>query len=88
MAQWNMTQSLYRMKFCNNVNIPRVSCLVKWVKKRKINLYVIIYILSQKIRQTSVYILTKQKQTHRYREETSGYQWGEGRGRGEIEVED
>ena len=23
---------------------------------------------------------TKKKQTHRYREQTSGYQWGEGRG--------
>ena len=22
--------------------------------------------------------ITKQKQTHRYREQTSGYQWGEG----------
>ena len=24
--------------------------------------------------------ITKQKQTHRYREQTSGYQWGEERG--------
>ena len=24
--------------------------------------------------------ITKQKQTHRYREQTSGYQWEEGRG--------
>ena len=23
--------------------------------------------------------ITKRKQTHRYREQTSGYQWGEGR---------
>ena len=23
--------------------------------------------------------ITKKKQTHRYREQTSGYQWGEGR---------
>ena len=27
---------------------------------------------------------TKKKQTHRYQEQTSGYQWGEGRGRGKI----
>ena len=27
--------------------------------------------------------ITKQKQTHRYREQTSGYQWGEGRGEGQ-----
>ena len=26
-----------------------------------------------------MYIM-KQEQTHRYREQTSGYQWGEGRG--------
>ena len=26
--------------------------------------------------------IAKQKQTHRYREQTSGYQWGEGRGEG------
>ena len=32
---------------------------------------------------------TKQKQTHRYREQTSGYQWGEREeGRGEIGEED
>ena len=27
--------------------------------------------------------ITKQKQTHRYREQTSGYQWGEERGEGQ-----
>ena len=26
--------------------------------------------------------IAKQKQTHRYREQTSGYQWGEGKGGG------
>ena len=30
----------------------------------------------------------KQKQTHRYREQPSGYQWGEGGGRGELGVGD
>ena len=29
---------------------------------------------------------TKKKQIHRYREQTSGYQWGEGKGRGNIGV--
>ena len=28
--------------------------------------------------------ITKKKQTHRYREQTSGYQWGEGRGEGQY----
>ena len=27
--------------------------------------------------------ITKQKHTHRYREKTSGYQWGEGREEGQ-----
>ena len=27
--------------------------------------------------------ITKKKQTHRYREQTSGYQWGEARGEGQ-----
>ena len=27
--------------------------------------------------------ITKQKKTHRYWEQTSGYQWGEGRGKGQ-----
>ena len=28
--------------------------------------------------------ITEKKQTHRYKEQTSSYQWGEGRGRGNI----
>ena len=28
--------------------------------------------------------ITKQKQTHRYREQCSGYQWGEGKREGQI----
>ena len=27
---------------------------------------------------------TKQKQIHRYRKQTSGYQWGEGRKEGQV----
>ena len=29
--------------------------------------------------------ITKKKQAHRYREQTRGYQWGEGWGRGNAE---
>ena len=32
--------------------------------------------------------ITEKKETHRYREQTSGYQWGEGSGRGKIGVRD
>ena len=28
--------------------------------------------------------ITKKKQAHRYRKQTSGYQWGEGRGGGSV----
>ena len=28
--------------------------------------------------------ITKQKQTHRYKEQASGYQWGEGSGEGQV----
>ena len=31
---------------------------------------------------------TKKKQTHRYREQTSGYQCGKGRGRGKTGIRD
>ena len=30
--------------------------------------------------------ITKKKQTHRYREQTSGYEWGEGRREGQHKV--
>ena len=31
--------------------------------------------------------IMKQKDSHRYREQTSGYHWGEGMGRGKIGVD-
>ena len=37
---------------------------------------------------TKLVNITKKKQTHRYREQTSGYQWRQGRGRGNIRVGD
>ena len=43
--------------------------------------------INLKIQQNSVHV-TKNTQTHRYREQTSGYQWGEGRGWGNLRVED
>ena len=30
--------------------------------------------------------IAKQKWTHRYRKQTRGYQWGEGRGRGKTRI--
>ena len=33
------------------------------------------------LKNTAKVNITKKKQTHRYREQTSGYQWEEGRGR-------
>ena len=41
--------------------------------------------LSTHTQQTSEYNnLKKRKQSHRYREQTSGYQWREGRGGGAV----
>ena len=37
---------------------------------------------------TKLVNITKKKQTHRYREQTSGYQWRQGRGRGNRRVGD
>ena len=32
--------------------------------------------------------IAKQKETHRYRKQTSVYQWGEGRGQGKVGIQD
>ena len=42
-------------------------------------MYVYTYMRILKIKQISI---TKQKETHRYREQANGYQWGEGRKEG------
>ena len=49
--------------------------------------YVITYMWNLKNKGMNI---TKQKQTHRYREQTTGYQWGEERksGSGKIGIED
>ena len=61
----------------------------KWNKsdrERQITVGYLLYVESKKY--NKLVNITKKKQTHRYREQTSGYQWGErsgegkGRGRG------
>ena len=42
-------------------------------------LYYITYVWNQNY--NKLVNITKKKETHRYREQTSGYQWGEGSGR-------
>ena len=52
---------------------------VKYVRQRKTNTVCYhLYVESKKY--NKLVNKTKKKQTHRYRERTSGYQWGEGRG--------
>ena len=46
-------------------------------------LYDIIYMWNLK-KYNKLMTITKQKRTHRYREQTSGYQWGEGREEGQY----
>ena len=50
------------------------------INQRKKILYVIIHMWNFKNKWKNI---TKQKQNHRYREKTSSYQWGEGRGEGQ-----
>ena len=57
--------------------------LVKSVREIKI-LYDITYMWNLK-KYNKLVNKTKKKQTQRYRERTSGYQWGEGRGEGTIQ---
>ena len=45
------------------------------------------FYVEHKKQNKQIYI-TKQKQTHRYRKQTRGYQWGEGRAEGKIGVGD
>ena len=59
----------------------------KWNKsdgERQILLWYHLYVESKKYKQ--LVNKTKKKQTHRYRKQTSGSQWREARGRGNIEV--
>ena len=51
--------------------------------QRKTNNVQITYIWNLKMKQMYV---TKQKQTHRFRKQASGYQWGDGRGRDKTGV--
>ena len=36
------------------------------------------------LKNTTLVTVTKKKQTHRSREQTSGYKWGEGKGEGQY----
>ena len=50
------------------------------INKTEKDKYCIISCISRKIKQTSKY--NEEEKTHRYREQTSDYQWGERRGEG------
>ena len=50
----------------------------KWNKSDKDTVWYHLYVESKKIQPNSEY--SKKKWTHRHGEQTSGYQWGEGRG--------
>ena len=52
------------------------------INQTKTNTIYHLYVKSKKIQQTSEYNKKKSKQMHRYGEQTSEDQWGEGRGKG------
>ena len=73
LKKWNFTM-------CNNMN-GFGGYYAYWNKSNRgwSILYVTTYMWSQKIKWMNT---AKQKQTYRSREQTSGYQWGEGRKEG------
>ena len=52
----------------------------KWNKSEKDKYRMISHVATKKY--NKLVKIMKKKQTHRYREQTSGYQWGEERGEG------
>ena len=65
---------------CNNMDEPRVY-YAEWNKsdRERQTLYDITYMRNLK-KYNKLVTITKKQQTHRYREQTSGYHWGEGSG--------
>ena len=64
--EWNFA-------ICNNMD-GLGGYYAKWNKSEKDKYCMISYVESEKIpKQVNI---TKKKQTHKYREQTSGYQWG------------
>ena len=58
------------------------SIVLSEINQTKTNTIYHLYVKSKKIQQTSEYNKKKSKQMHRYGEQTSEDQWGEGRGKG------
>ena len=52
----------------------------KWNKPDRERHTVWYYLYMESKKYNKLVNITKKKQTHRYREQTSGYRWGEGRG--------
>ena len=68
------------MKFCHLQQHGWTLALCQMKRQRKTDTVYLLYVESKKYNKL-VNIVKKKKQTDRYREQTSGYQWGEGRGR-------
>ena len=73
--------AIKEMKFCHFQQDGLGCHHAKWNKsdRERQVLYDITYIWNQKNTTNQPVDVTKKKQSHRYRERTSGYQWGEGR---------
>ena len=55
------------------------------MSQRKTNTYCMLSLMLWNLKEYSKLVnVTKRKQTHRYREQTSGYQWGERKGEGQY----
>ena len=71
-----------RMKFCHlqehgwSCNNSMEGIMLSEISQRKTNF--VCYHLHVESRKIKLMNIAKKKQTHRYRKQTSGYQWGEG----------
>ena len=78
---WHTTPHIFRNA------ISRYYYRWKVIEQRRQILYGITVMCNlKKKKNTSEYNNNKKNQTHRYREQTNGYQWGEGRERGNLGV--
>lgn len=77
----NICKPLKRIKFCHlqqQGQSQRISCLVKQVRERRI-----LHLHMGSVKRNRRMYITKRKQTHRHREQRRGYQWAQGRGKGQ-----
>ena len=81
-TQWNTTQLLKKKLLPFAITwMDLKGIMLSEMSQRKTN--TVCYHLYVDSKKEKLVNITKKKQTHRYREQTSGYCWGEGKGEGQ-----